>query len=74
MYMVRKKENTKTQHVHSFLSFQMRRFMNRKRHCSNEVVNTILDEMLQRQEKVDEAVWWTLSRERMHTYTLGTLI
>ena len=66
MYMVRKKENTKKQHAHSFLSFQMRRFMNRKRHCSNDVVNAILDEMLQRQEKVDEAVWWKQSGGLFH--------
>ena len=40
--------------------------MNRKRHCSNDVVNAILDEMLQRQEKVDEAVWWKQSGGLFH--------
>ena len=77
MYMVRKKENTKKQHAHSFLSFQMRhepqaplQQWRRQRHFGWDATTPGKGWW----SSLVEAVWWTLSRERMHTYTLGTLI
>ena len=43
----------------------------RRQHCSNDLINFVLDDLMFYDEDIDNNVWYCLSREKLYQETLG---